>query len=250
MAGTRLPDTPYDDQGLPLALGVIGCGAMGAALAELFSARGFPVHLAGGRRRTAEALAARLPSAVAADPETVAAMARLLILATPVHASRTEVAPRIGHLLGGKVLVDVSNPLPSDLHGTGYHSAAELIADAFPKSPIVKGLNCVSARQVRAFARGGPPPTVPVTGDDREAKQCVTRLLRTAGFDVADAGPLRNSRWIEGLTELLRRIGQEEGLGDAVGFRLLRLGGEPPEDAWQDSRTSGPAFVPRKENRT
>ncbi|GGL40602.1 NADPH-dependent F420 reductase [Planomonospora parontospora] len=248
MAGTSRPEVPSDDRGSPV-LGVIGCGSMGAALAELFAARGFPLYLAGGRRRTAQALAARLPSAVAASPETVASAAQVLVLATPVHVSRTEIAPDIGHRLGGKVLLDVSNPTTADLHGTGYHSAAELIADAFPKSSVVKGLNCVSARQIRAFIHGGPPFTVPVTGDEPEAKRCVARILDRAGFDVADAGPLSNSRWIEGLTELLRRIGQEEGLGDAVGFRLLRLGREHTHSEPRGHPLPGSTSASRKENR-
>jgi hypothetical protein len=124
--------------------------------------------------------------------------------------------------------IDVSNPDSADLEGTGHHSAAERIAEAFADSSVVKALNCVSARQVRAVARGGQPPTVPIAGDDREARRSITRLLRQSGFDTADAGPLANSRWIEGLSHLLRQLGHEEGLGDAVGFRLLRLAPAAP----------------------
>ncbi|WP_440102542.1 NADPH-dependent F420 reductase [Streptosporangium sp. H16] len=218
--GRRL--TPDTGRRRPL-LGVVGCGAMGAALTELFAGHGFPVYLAGGRRRSAEDLAARVPAVTTADLDAVAEKADVLILATPVRASCLEIAPRIGHRLAGKVLMDVSNPGPADLYGIEHRSAAELIAESFPKSVVVKALNCVSARQVRAVAHGGPAPTVPIAGDDHEAKRSIAQILRQTGFDAADAGPLDSSRWIEGLTELLRRLGHEEGLGDAVGFRLLRL---------------------------
>lgn len=204
-------------------LGVVGCGAMGTAVAEVLAYGGFPVFLAGGRRRTAERLAVAIPGAAAAPLETVAREARLVILATNLDVSRREIAPRIHSHLAGKVVVDVSNPTPADLSGSVHDSAGEMLAELFPKSAIVKALNCVSARRLRSLAHGGLAPTVPIAGDDRAAKQCVTYVLRRLGLDVADAGPLRHSRWIEGLAELLRRLGSEEGLGDAVGFRLLRL---------------------------
>ncbi|MDF2705267.1 MAG: oxidoreductase coenzyme F420-dependent [Nonomuraea muscovyensis] len=204
-------------------LGVVGCGAMGTAVAELLGHGGLPVHLAGGRRRTAERLASTVPGAIAAPLETVALEAQLVILATSLDVSRREIAPRIHEHLAGKVVVDLSNPAPADLSGSAHDSAAEMLAEHFPKSSIVKALNCVSARRLRMLAHGGPAPTVPIAGDDLAAKRCVTYVLLRLGLDVADAGPLHNSRWIEGLAELLRRLGSEEGLGDAVGFRLLRL---------------------------
>ncbi|WP_433381127.1 NADPH-dependent F420 reductase [Streptosporangium sp. CA-115845] len=192
-------------------------------MARLLGHGGFPVFLAGGRRRTAERLASTIPGAIAAPLEMVALEAQLVILATSLEVSRREIAPRIHDHLVGKIVVDVSNPAPADLGGSPHDSAGEMIAGLFPKCPIVKALNCVSARRLRMLPRGGPAPTVPIAGDDLAAKQCVTYVLRRLGLDVADAGPLRNSKWIEGLAELLRRLGSEEGLGDAVGFRLLRL---------------------------
>ncbi|MFE3450356.1 NADPH-dependent F420 reductase [Nonomuraea sp. NPDC059194] len=204
-------------------MGVVGCGAMGTAVAELLGHGGFPVLLAGGRRRTAERLASTIPGATAAPLETVALEGQLVILATSLEVSRREIAPRIHDHLVGKVVVDVSNPAPADLIGSAHDSAGEMLAEHFPKSPIVKALNCVSARRLRMIAHGGQAPTVPIAGDDLAAKQCVTYILRRLGLDVADAGSLRTSKWIEGLAELLRSLGSEEGLGDAVGFRLLRL---------------------------
>ncbi|MEV4060346.1 NADPH-dependent F420 reductase [Nonomuraea dietziae] len=204
-------------------LGVVGCGAMGTAVAELLGHGGFPVLLAGGRRRTADRLASTIPGAAAAPLETVAHEAQLVILATSLDVSQREIVPRIHGHLAGKVVVDVSNPTPADLSASAHDSAGEMLAELLPKSPIVKALNCVSARRLRMLAHGGPAPTVPIAGDDLAAKQCVTYVLRRLGLDVADAGPLCHSKWIEGLAELLRRLGSEEGLGDAVGFRLLRL---------------------------
>ena len=49
--------------------------------------------------------------------------------------------------------------------------------------------------------------------------------------------------------ELLRRIGQEEGLGDAVGFRLLRLGREHTHSEPRGHPLPGSTSASRKENR-
>lgn len=247
MTGRDMPMGGSTPRSHGLALGVVGCGAMGTAVAELLSHCGFSVFLAGGRRRTAERLASTLPHAVAAPLETVAAEAQMLILATSLEVTRREIAPQIHDGLVGKVVVDVSNPAPTDLSGSAHDSAGALLADYFPKSSIVKALNCVSARRLRMLVHGGSPPTVPIAGDDLAAKQCVAYVLRRLGLDVADAGPLRNSQWIEGLAHLLRSLGTEEGLGDAVGFRLLRLDQDDRVDAGRATVVPSASYMDRKE---
>ncbi|MET8989390.1 NADPH-dependent F420 reductase [Nonomuraea wenchangensis] len=204
------------------AVGVVGCGSMGSALAEALILGGQRVLLAGGRGRTAAALAATLPGAHAVPPEVLARDSAIVFLATRLPVTRREVAPLLRGPLEGTVVVDLSNPEPADLRDPEYDSAGELVAELFPRSPVVKALNCVSARRLRAVAHGAPAPTVPIAGNDPAAKQCVSYLLERLGFDVADAGPLHTSKWIEGLAALLRTLAEQEGLGDAVGFRLLR----------------------------
>ncbi|MGR6913127.1 NADPH-dependent F420 reductase [[Actinomadura] parvosata] len=208
--------------GLPV-VGVIGCGRMGSACAELFGRNGFPLLLASRRWRTAKELAQRLPQAAAGSPEVVAAHADLLILAAPADATRTDLAPRVRSVVVGKPIMDVSNP-------TFYRTAdpcsssAEAIARALPGGCVVKALNCVSAKQL---ARLEQTVTVPIAGDAPAAKRFVTAVLERLGFEVADAGPLAVSRQIEGLAHLLWQLGKRGTLGDSIGFRLVRLTADP-----------------------
>ncbi|WP_062355554.1 NADPH-dependent F420 reductase [Herbidospora yilanensis] len=201
-------------------VGVVGCGSMGAAIAELLHRSGHRPILAGGTRRTAEMVAATLPGAVAADLSAVVARAPIVILATRLRVTCHVIGPLAARGLAGRIVVDVSNPDPGDLPPGGPRTSAELVADAFHKSAVVKALNCVSARRLRAV-RPGDGLTVPIAGDDPGAKDAVTRLLGGSGLNVVDAGPLSASTWIESLAAFLRHLGTEQGFGDSVGFRLI-----------------------------
>ncbi|MGW2312813.1 NADPH-dependent F420 reductase [Actinomadura luteofluorescens] len=202
-------------------IGIVGCGRMGTALAETFAAQRRPVLLASRDGRSASGLAERLPGARAGGLERVAREADIVALASPLAAIQAEIAPRIRAHVVGKPVIDMSNPCGHDLLGHG--SAAELIARLLPGGAVVKAFNCLSARQLAGVARGGVTLTVPIAGDDPRAKQVVRSIIEPAGLDVADAGGLPGSRWIEALAQLLMRLEKQPGLGDAVGFRLLRL---------------------------
>lgn len=204
-------------------LGIVGCGRMGSALAHAFAASHMPMFVTSRRGHSAAALAELLPGTHALPLERLAVEADIIVLATPIAATFLEVAPRIRGTVVGKPVIDLSNPgfdrLPRE---SGADSAGELLACALPGSGVVKALNCLSARQVVHVAKqsgSGPAPTVPIAGDDVQAKRAVRSILERAGFDVADAGDLRGSRLIEGLAELLMRVGKETG--DTVGFRLV-----------------------------
>ncbi|TKK91364.1 hypothetical protein FDA94_00735 [Herbidospora galbida] len=200
-------------------VGVVGCGSMGAAIAGLLHRNGHPLLLAGGPRRTGALLADTLPGAVAADLATVAARAPIVFLATRLRVTCQVIAPLTARELAGRIVVDVSNPDPGDMPAGGPRSSAELVADAFRKSAVVKALNCVSARRL-GLVGPGDGLTVPIAGDHPAAKDAVTELLGGTGLNVVDAGPLSASTWIESLAAFLRHLGTEQGLGDSVGFRL------------------------------
>jgi hypothetical protein len=207
------------------SLGVVGCGQMGSALAQLFAAAGFPLLLTSRTQRSASVLARRIPRAIVGALEWVVYEADVVVLATPIEATCVEIAPRVRELVVGKPVIDVSNPgfLASGDEVSTAVSAAEQIAGALPGSHIVKALNCFAARRIADIRAGAVEVTIPIAGDDILAKCQVSSILERIGFEVADAGPLSSSRWIESLTQLLLRVGTHADAGDAVGFRLVRL---------------------------
>src|SRR5918999_2427595 len=169
-------------------LGIVGCGRMGSALAHAFATRHMPMFLTSRRGHSAATLAELLPGTHALPLERLAVEADVIVLATPIAATFFEVAPRIRGAVVGKPVIDPSNPgfgrLPPESNGV---SAGELVACAMPGSGVVKALNCLSARQVAQVAKqsgSGLTPTVPIAGDDVQAKRTVRSILERVGFHV------------------------------------------------------------------
>ena len=141
------------------------------------------------------------------------------------HADAASALKAAGSL-AGKVVVDVTNPLTADYMGlTIGHatSAAEEIAKAVPGARIVKAFNTVFAS---VLAEGpnldGTKVPVFVAGDDAAARDAVAQLAKSAGFDVIDAGPLKNARYLEPLAGLNIYLGYGAGLGTSIAPTFLR----------------------------
>jgi predicted dinucleotide-binding enzyme len=109
--------------------------------------------------------------------------------------------------LAGRVLLDVANPLdysqgfPPHLFVSSTDSLAEQIQAAFPEARVVKSLNTMNAflmTDPRQLADGDH--TVFVSGNDADAKQAVTDVLRSFGHtDIIDLGDLTTARGTESL---------------------------------------------------
>lgn len=71
---------------------------------------------------------------------------------------------------------------------------------------------------------------VPIAGSDVAAKTQVAALVRQMGFESVDVGPIRNSRYLEGMTALYLVPYLQGRPGDAFEF-YLRTGASPKESA-------------------
>jgi 8-hydroxy-5-deazaflavin:NADPH oxidoreductase len=101
--------------------------------------------------------------------------------------------------LAGKVVIDTNNYYPQrdgqipelDNEST---TTSELLQAHLPTANVVKAFNHIYAAQLTTDGR--PAGTkdrraLVIAGDDPGAKATVTRLLDEFGFDVVDAGPLK-----------------------------------------------------------
>jgi hypothetical protein len=61
-------------------------------------------------------------------------------------------------------------------------------------------------------------------GDDAKSKEVAAKLIRDAGFDPVDAGPLRIARYIEPFTMLIGRLAYEGTRGPELAYRFEWLG--------------------------
>jgi predicted dinucleotide-binding enzyme len=197
---------------------VIGAGNMGSAFVKQLVRAGHQVSVTARDGAKAAQVAAANPGAKAVPTHGAAAGSDAVVLATG-YADAAAALQAVGGLQG-QVVIDITNPLTADYMGlTLGHStsAAEEIAKAVPGAEIVKGFNTVFAS---VLADGGElkgqPVTVFVASDSERAKQTATALAQSLGFEVIDAGGLKNARYLEPLAGLNIYLGYGAGLGTAI----------------------------------
>jgi 8-hydroxy-5-deazaflavin:NADPH oxidoreductase len=183
-------------------IGIIGAGRVGSALARAWSKAGHRIVFGVRRPDDADRALADGIGAGILPPAEAAASAEVVVLAVPWSAA-LEVAASLGHL-GGRILIDCTNPLGQIEGRLGLlfghaTSAAEKLAAALPGARVVKTLNQVGAEIMADTTVLPHRPAMFMAGDDTDAKQVVSRLLDAIGFDPLDAGPLVQARLLEPL---------------------------------------------------
>lgn len=183
-----------------MRIGFIGSGRIGGTLARLAVNTGHGVVLSNSRGpATLSGLVADLgPLASAATPDVAAACGDVVVVTIPLHAYPTiPVEP-----LSGTVVIDTNNYYPArdgripELDD-GRTTSSELLAEHLPESSVVKAFNTIYFEHL--VTQGLPAGAVgrralPIAGDDDWAKHIVAGLINEFGFDVVDAGPLREGR--------------------------------------------------------
>ncbi len=202
---------------------VIGAGNMGSALTRQLALAGHQVRVTA--RDIGKASALQQPGVSVVPAAEAAADADVVIVATGYGEAAAALAS-VGNL-AGKVVVDITNPLSADYMSlTVGHttSAAEEIAKSVPDALIVKAFNTLFAQVLAAgadFGNGQKASTF-VASDSERAKQTVTALAQSMGFDVIDAGGLKNARYLEPLAGLYIYLGYGAGLGTDIAPTWMR----------------------------
>jgi hypothetical protein len=204
---------------------VIGAGNMGAAFVKQLVRAGHQVSVTARDGAKAAQVAAANPGAKAVPTAGSASGADAVVLATG-YADAAAALQAVGGLQG-QVVIDITNPLTADYMGlTLGHStsAAEEIAKTVPGAEVVKGFNTVFAQVLAEGADfgSGRKVAVFVASDSNRAKQTATALAESLGFDVVDAGGLKNARYLEPLAGLNIYLGYGAGLGTAIAPTWIR----------------------------
>ena len=195
-----------------MRIAVLGTGSVGRTLSARLAELGHDVVVG---TRDPEATAARddAPSGELATYADAVRDADLVLNATNGQVSLEVLAAAGEEALAGRVLLDISNPLdfsagfPPTLSVVDTDSLAEQIQRAFPRTPVVKSLNTLTADLMAHPDSLPEPTTVFVSGDDAEAKSLVTGLLTELGHrDVIDLGDLITARGQEMWLPLWLRV--------------------------------------------
>jgi 8-hydroxy-5-deazaflavin:NADPH oxidoreductase len=178
-------------------IGFIGAGHIGSQLARLAVTNGYDVVISNSRGpETLAPLVAELGArARAATPEEAAAAGDLVVVTIPLKAIETvPVEP-----LRGKIVIDTNNYYPQrDGHipelDDESTTTSEMLQRHLPESKVVKAFNHIYAAELTTHGQPAGTPNrraLVIAGDDSAAKAAVSALIDRFGFDVVDAGPLR-----------------------------------------------------------
>ena len=203
---------------------VIGTGNMGSAFVQQLTRAGHQVSATGRDSAKAAQVASRhgaraLPAQGAASGNEIVILATGYAQAVDALCAATPDA--------GQIVVDITNPLTADYMGlTIGHttSAAEEIAHAVPGVRLVKAFNTVFAQLLAAGPDlgAGRRVTTFLAGDGAPAKEAGAGMARSMGFEVIDAGTLRNARYLEPLAGLNIYLGYGAGLGTGIAPTWVR----------------------------
>ena len=132
--------------------------------------------------------------------------------------------------LEGKVVLTCSLPMnaaDTELVVGHTSSGAETLARKAPGASVISAFGTVPSEVLFPVfnARGtGTPPNLLYCGDNDEAKEVAARLIRDAGFDPTDVGPLQSARYLEPFTMLIALLAYERDGGPELAYRFERFG--------------------------
>jgi len=184
-------------------IAIIGTGNVGGALGPEFAAQGHKIVYGARepqRADVAELVARTGNGAAAALPTEAVKGADMVVLAVPGTAA-VDIARGRGDL-SGKILLDPTNVGSRSggfpMYGiTDTSSHAQKIQDVQPGARVVKAFNTLNYRQMVDPETAGGPITIPLAGNDAQAKAVIAKLVEGMGLDAVDVGPLAYARVLE-----------------------------------------------------
>ncbi|MCC3409698.1 MAG: NADPH-dependent F420 reductase [Microcoleus sp. PH2017_10_PVI_O_A] len=212
-----------------MKIGIIGAGNVGGTLGRILTAKGHSIVFGVRDPQSAKvqsAVEATGGNARAASVGEAASHGQVSILATPWNGTQEAIAAA-GDLTG-KIIIDATNPIemtPAGLaagltigHTT---SAAEEIAKWAIGSQVVKAFNNIGASCFENLQFGSQTATAFICGDNADAKKIVTNLAEDIGFEVVDAGALKQARLLEPLGMLWINLAFS-GMGQDFAINLIK----------------------------
>jgi predicted dinucleotide-binding enzyme len=203
---------------------------MGGKLGTIFARAGHEVVFSYARsERKFQTLARDARGrARAGTPREAVQEADAVLLA--VHWSRMEDVLKQTGDLSGKVVITCSLPMNDDnteLVVAHTSSGAEELARMVPKARVVAAFQTVPSEVlfgVYEARRKARRPSLVYSGDDESGKRVAAQLIRDAGFDPVDAGPLRIARYTEPFALLVAQLAYEGEGGPELAYRFERFG--------------------------
>lgn len=179
-------------------ISIIGSGGMAAAIGGLAAKAAHTVEVASRDPAKARALAEQIGAGATTATYGAAPTGDIVVLAVP-YTSAAAVIADYGNSLDGRVIIDITNPVATDLSGlvTPHGgSGAQEIAKRLPaRAPVVKAFNTIFGH---VLAKGERLDAF-IAADDTKAKARVSTFLESLGLRPFDVGGLHMAQTLEAL---------------------------------------------------
>lgn len=186
---------------MPKVVGVLGTGGVGQALANGLVDLGYDVIMGSRSVKSVDNWSGKVTTFADA-----AGKADIIVLAVKGLAA-SDVVTSIKESLGGKIVIDTTNPLtdapPEDgvlgVFTTFSDSLMERLQKLAPKAHFVKAFNSVGSGNMINPVYPEAKPSMFICGDDEESKKEVSEIIEKLGWIVEDMGSVKAARAIEPL---------------------------------------------------
>ena len=183
-----------------MKIGMIGSGNVGSALGGVWARAGHQVMFSSRHLEDDQRLAAEIGrNARAGIPREAAEFGDVLVFAVP-YGALPELGQTLRDSIKGKVVIDACNPFPrrdGEIAERAREKGAGLMsAELLPGARIVRAFNAIGAdRMSRAHEEPGRVG-MPIAGDDEEALEIASRLIREIGYEPVHIGGLEMGRYL------------------------------------------------------
>jgi predicted dinucleotide-binding enzyme len=190
--------TASGQAGAKMKIGVIGAGHIGGTIGGLWTKAGHPVFFSSRHPEELQDLVARLgPLAQAGTVDQAIGFGDVVFIAVP-YGALPQIGRDYGKALVGKIVLDAGNAVANRDGGIADEVEREGVGNTsqkyLPGARLVRAFNTLSYMIFQREAnRPAPRLAVPIAGDDREAVEVASTLVRDAGFDPVEIGKLADA---------------------------------------------------------
>lgn len=212
-----------------MRIGILGAGLMGGKLGSVFARAGHEVVFSYARSAQKLRRLAREAGGAARHGTPCQAVEQADALLLAVHWSRVDDVLQQAGDLAGKLVITCSLPMNADNTGlivAHTSSGAEELAKKIPRAQVVSAFGTVPSEVLFGVfyqsRRKTVRPSLVYCGDDDPAKNRTADLIKDAGFDPVEAGPLRIARYLEPFALLMGAVAYSGKDGPELAYRLER----------------------------
>jgi len=181
-------------------IGLIGTGRVGGALATVWAKAGHELLLSSRNLDDDKALAAKLGANVRAGTTREAAAFGDVVLVSVPYGAMPEIGKTLGDALKGKIVIDTSNPFENrdgEIAKWAREKGAGLAsAELLPGARIVRAFNAIGFSRMAVAHEQPGKIGMPIAGDDKQAIEVASRLVRDIGYEPVLVGGLAMGRYL------------------------------------------------------